>query len=92
MKRRNLAKILKIINHFYRLKLSLHYDNQFLKHVAKNDKETAKHKIREIVSLAGPIFQAKPWKLGHSIELVEKEISYVDEDLTLKYNNAVTKM
>ena len=72
--------------------LSLHYDNKFLKHVAKNNKETAKHTIREILHLAGPIFQAKPWKLGHSIELVEKEISHVNEDLTLSYDNAIAKM
>ena len=69
----------------------MHYDNQFLKHVGKNDKETAKHKIREIVSLAGPIFQAKPWKLGHNIELVEQQITWVDEILTLWTHQYIAK-
>ena len=74
--------------HLFRLRLSLHYDDLFLNHVANGNHSIAKHRIHEIVSLAGPIFQAKSWKLNHKIELVEKEISWVQgEKLTLKGND-----
>ena len=73
--------------------MSLHYDDQFIKHVAKGNHSVAKHKIREILCLAGPIFQAKPWKLNHSIELVETDISWEKgEILTLNSYDAVEKM
>ena len=71
----------------------MHYDDLFLRHVAKGDHDVAVHKIREIVTLAGPIFQARPWRLNHSIELVEKEISWEKgEELTLNSHDAVQKM
>ena len=75
------------------MRLSLHYDNQFLKHVGKNNHTNAIHKIREMINLAGPMFQAKPWKLGHNIELVEQQITWVDEILTLnKKDDAIATM
>ena len=75
-----------------RVTLSLHYDNNFHRVVGKGDNDTAKHKIREIVNLAGPIFKGESWKLGHSITLEELEITHVNEDLTLNPNNAVSQM
>ena len=75
-----------------RLTLSLHYDNTFLKNVGKNNHSTAKHKIREIVNLAEPIFKSQSWKLGHQITLEELEIGHVNEDLTLNGDNAEAKM
>ena len=88
-------KIMKIliINYLNSVRLSLHYDDQFLKHVAKGNHSVAQHRIREIITLAGPIFQAKPWKLNHSIELIEREISWEKgQTLTLNSYDAVEKM
>ena len=46
-----------------------------------------------MINLAGPMFQAKPWKLGHNIELVEQQITWVDEILTLnKKDDAIATM
>jgi len=67
----------------FTITLSLHYDNTFLRNVGKNNRNTAKHKIREIVNLAEPMFNSESWKLGHKIALEELEIGHVDEDLTL---------
>jgi len=67
----------------FTITLSLHYDNTFLKNVGKGSHSTAKHKIREIVNQAEPIFHSKSWKLGHQITLEELEIGHVHEDLAL---------
>lgn len=65
----------------FELKLSLHYDNLFLQHVAGGQHSKAKHKVREIITLAQPMFTS--WNLPSKIYLKELEVSHVSENLQL---------
>ena len=74
--------------YLFRVTVSFHYDNAFLRNVAGSNHNTAKQKIREIINLARPVFSGSSYKFGHRITLEAVDISHVNAELTLHSNVA----